>query len=77
VASAAETVPVSRPQVGWSEQDPDHWVQAVVACLDRLAAEAPGQMAAVRGIGLSGHHENGGEKVGHGSGGMSALRAAQ
>lgn len=54
VASAAETVPVSRPHVGWSEQDPDDWVHAVVACLDRLAADAPREMAAVRGIGLSG-----------------------
>jgi xylulokinase len=54
VASAAETVAVSRPRVGWSEQDPDGWVAAVVACLDRLAAEAPAEMAAVRGIGLSG-----------------------
>lgn len=54
VASAAETVAVSRPHVGWSEQDPDDWVRAVVACLDRLAAEAPREMAAVRGIGLSG-----------------------
>lgn len=54
VATASETVPVSRPAVGHSEQDPDLWVAAVLACLDRLAAEAPREMAAVRGIGLSG-----------------------
>ncbi|MBP9181786.1 MAG: xylulokinase [Fuscovulum sp.] len=54
VAVAAEPVAVSRPQVGWSEQDPDLWVSTVLACLDRLAAEAPREMAAVRGIGLSG-----------------------
>lgn len=54
VASAAETVPVSRPHVGWSEQDPDDWMRAVVVCLDRLAADAPVEMAAIKGIGLSG-----------------------
>lgn len=54
VAVAAEPVAVSRPQVGWSEQDADLWVSTVFACLDRLAAEAPREMAAVEGIGLSG-----------------------
>lgn len=54
VAVAQQTIAVSRPSVGWSEQDPDDWVAAVLACLDRLAAEAPREMAAVRGIGLSG-----------------------
>lgn len=54
VAVAAEPVVVSRPHVGWSEQDADLWVSTVFACLDRLAAEAPREMAAVRGIGLSG-----------------------
>jgi xylulokinase len=54
VAVAAEPIAVSRPHVGWSEQDPDLWVATVFACLDRLAAEAPRAMVAVRGIGLSG-----------------------
>ncbi len=54
VAVASESVAVSRPAVGHSEQDADLWVAAVFACLDRLAAEAPCEMAAVRGIGLSG-----------------------
>ncbi|MES2549523.1 MAG: xylulokinase [Pseudomonadota bacterium] len=54
VAVAAEPVAVSRPKVGYSEQDPDLWVSTVLACLDRLAADAPREMAAVRGIGLSG-----------------------
>ncbi|AWB49151.1 xylulokinase [Gemmobacter aquarius] len=54
VAVASESVAVSRPAVGHSEQDADLWVAAVFACLDRLAAEAPREMAAVRGIGLSG-----------------------
>lgn len=54
VAVASEPVAVSRPHVGWSEQDPALWVSTVIACLDRLAAQAPREMAAVRGIGLSG-----------------------
>ncbi len=54
VAVAAEPVAVSRPQVGHSEQDADLWVATVLACLDRLALDAPREMAAVRGIGLSG-----------------------
>ncbi len=54
IAVAAEPVAVSRPQIGHSEQDADLWVSTVFACLDRLAAEAPREMAAVCGIGLSG-----------------------
>ncbi len=54
VAVAAEPVAVCRPKAGHSEQDADLWVETVFACLDRLAAEAPREMAAVRGIGLSG-----------------------
>ena len=54
IAVAAEPVAVSRPKVGYSEQAADLWVETVFACLDRLAAEAPREMAAVRGIGLSG-----------------------
>jgi xylulokinase len=54
IAVAAESVAVSRPAVGYSEQDADLWVTTVFACLDRLAADAPREMSAVRGIGLSG-----------------------
>ncbi|MCB6179748.1 xylulokinase [Rhodobacter sp. Har01] len=54
IAVAAEPVAVSRPHLGHSEQDADLWVATVLACLDRLAGQAPREMAAVRGIGLSG-----------------------
>lgn len=54
VAVAAEPVAVSRPQVGYSEQEAGLWVSTVLACLDRLATQAPREMAAVQGIGLSG-----------------------
>jgi xylulokinase len=56
VVRAVTSVPlhVSIPHVGWSEQDPGHWVSAVFACLDQLAADHAADMAAVTGIGLSG-----------------------
>ena len=54
---AASTFPVavSRPRAGWSEQDPEHWWAAVCETLDALAAAEPRRMAAVTGLGLSGH----------------------
>ncbi len=55
VASATADLTVQRPHPSWSEQDPDSWWTACEAAMDRIAAEAPAQMAAVRGIGLSGH----------------------
>ncbi len=54
LAEAAVPVAISIPHVGWSEQDADLWVNAVFVCLDRIAADAPAPMAAVKGIGLSG-----------------------
>jgi xylulokinase len=54
---ASQTAPldVSRPHPGWSEQDPASWWTACQAVIDRLAADKPSEVAAVRGIGLSGH----------------------
>jgi len=53
---ATETTPleVSRPHPGWSEQHPSLWWQGSEAVLNKLAANQPGLMGAVRGIGLSG-----------------------
>ena len=45
VGSAEESYPLSTPQPGWSEQDPEDWWRAAQACLSRLP-EGP--------IGLSG-----------------------
>lgn len=53
-ASHTEPLEVSRPQPGWSEQNPEDWWQAALRALDRLAKSHPTEMAAVRGIGLSG-----------------------
>jgi xylulokinase len=54
VATASESLQVSRPAPGHSEQDPESWYQATLAALDSLARQAPREMAGVRGIGLSG-----------------------
>jgi len=54
LGSRSEELEVSRPHPGWSEQDPDSWWNACLAVLDGLAADHPKEMAAVKGIGLSG-----------------------
>ena len=54
VASATSSLEVSRPHEGWSEQDPDSWVAATENVLDALKLSHPKELAAVRGIGLSG-----------------------
>ncbi|WP_323016076.1 FGGY family carbohydrate kinase, partial [Devosia sp.] len=53
-ASAAVVEPV-RPHPGWSEQNPSDWWQATLAAIDTLKQKHPAELAAVRGIGLSGH----------------------
>jgi xylulokinase len=54
VASAGAPLEVQRPQPRWSEQAPSAWWEATLAAVDRLKAAHPAQLAAVRGIGLSG-----------------------
>lgn len=54
VGTAQAPLAVSRPRPGWSEQDPQQWWDATCACLDRLAAEHPAVLRAVRAIGLDG-----------------------
>lgn len=54
IGQAARPVAVSIPEIGWSEQDADLWVDIVFACIDELAAAYPREAAAVSGIGLSG-----------------------
>jgi len=53
-ASAAAVEPV-RPHPGWSEQNPADWWTAALSAVDKLKASHPSELAAVRGIGLSGH----------------------
>jgi xylulokinase len=54
VASRSEHLSVERPHPGWSEQDPQSWVDATSAAIDALANEHTVEVKAVRGIGLSG-----------------------
>ena len=52
-ARALEEYPLSTPHPGWSEQDPEHWWQAVKTTL-RKALEGFDHPEAIKGIGLSG-----------------------
>lgn len=54
LAQAGVAIRPSTPVVGASEQDPADWIDATFECLDQLKVQAPGPLAAVRGIGLSG-----------------------
>jgi xylulokinase len=54
IAEAEVSLPISRPQDLWSEQDPEAWWQAVQAAMDGLLRDAASALADVRGIGLSG-----------------------
>jgi xylulokinase len=54
IASASAPLDVSRPQPTFSEQNPEDWWNAAIATLDKLKETAPKEMAAVKGIGLSG-----------------------
>ena len=54
VGSASAALIVSRPQSGWSEQNPEHWWKACTAVVKALAKAKPKAVAAVEGIGLSG-----------------------
>ena len=54
IAEADVSLPISRPQDLWSEQDPESWWQAVQAGFDQLRAKDAAALADVRAIGLSG-----------------------
>jgi xylulokinase len=54
VARASAPLTVSRPQDGWSEQDPADWVGAVETVVDAMRADAPDVIAGLEGLGLSG-----------------------
>lgn len=53
--SAEAPVATARPHPGWSEQEPGDWIAAARLALGRLVEMAGPGMAALRGIGLSGH----------------------
>ena len=47
VAQASRSYPVSRPEPGWSEQDPADWIAATEAAIGGLRAEAPAAVGLV------------------------------
>ena len=54
VGSAHVALEVSRPQAGWSEQNPRDWIAAAERAIGALQTAHARALAAVRGIGLSG-----------------------
>ena len=54
VAAASAPLKVSRPQPGWSEQNPEDWWKACNTVVKTLGKMKPKAIAAVEGIGLSG-----------------------
>ena len=54
LAKASLPLTTNRPRPGWSEQNPQDWIEAVRAILRNLKTEAPGPFARVRAVGLSG-----------------------
>jgi len=55
VGSSTASMDQSRPADGWSEQDPANWIAGIEATLSDLHTNFAKQIAAVKGIGLSGH----------------------
>lgn len=55
IGSANGALDVSRPHHGWSEQNPADWIKATETAIAGLKAKHPKELAAVKGIGLSGH----------------------
>ncbi|MBK8456609.1 MAG: xylulokinase [Phyllobacteriaceae bacterium] len=55
VGSASAALAVANPIPGWSEQDAGDWESATDAAMGQLKAAQPRELAAVTGIGLSGH----------------------
>ena len=54
IGSASVSLTVSRPAPGHSEQAPEAWWEAMCGAITLLQRDHPAELAAVRGIGLSG-----------------------
>lgn len=52
IGEATSPLNVTRPNDGWSEQDPAEWIEAAEKVLSKLAAES--DLSKLRSIGLSG-----------------------
>jgi xylulokinase len=54
LSSAAEEYPVSQPQPGYAEQNPDNWWRATIHTVQAAISQATIDKTAIAGIGLSG-----------------------
>lgn len=54
VASALEEYPLYQPNIGWAEQDPEDWWQAVSGGIRKVIAKSGIKAADICGVGLSG-----------------------
>jgi len=54
IGSGHGSLDVSRPHSGWSEQAPADWIRATEEAIAELKTSHPQELAAVKGIGLSG-----------------------
>ncbi len=55
VASAESSYGVEHPAVGWSEQDPAHWIAACEHCISSLRLEHSEAFAKLEGVAVAGH----------------------
>lgn len=55
VAAKEASYDTTRPHEGWSEQQQSDWTEACIKVFAELRAEVPEAVAAIRGIGVSGH----------------------
>lgn len=54
IAAASQEYPMSQPQNGWAEQNPEDWFQAAVKTLRQIAAESKISKESIVSIGISG-----------------------
>ncbi len=53
-ACSTEHVPISSPQIGWAEQEPEDWWRAAKASIHGVLKETGGNASDIRSIGLTG-----------------------
>lgn len=54
IASAVAEYPLYQPRIGWAEQDPDDWWQAVVTTIQAVIDKSKINSNQIKGIGLTG-----------------------
>lgn len=54
IASATREYPLYQPHIGWAEQNPDDWWQAVVATIQEVLDKSKINSNQIKGIGLTG-----------------------